>query len=69
MLAEELLLPLSKDEWEETGEAARVLGGIVHILGSKVDSGDGAKRFSPPPPIALYWCVLPRVQLKIDRRQ
>lgn len=36
MLVEELLLPLFSDEWEETGEAARVLDGIVHILESKV---------------------------------
>lgn len=43
MLVEELLLPLFSDEWEETGEAARVLDGIVRILESKVDCCEGAK--------------------------
>lgn len=41
---EELLLPLFSDEWEETGEAARVLDGIVHILESKVGCSERAKR-------------------------
>lgn len=43
MLVEELLLPLFSDEWEETGEAARVLDGIVRILESKVGCSKGAK--------------------------
>lgn len=40
---EELLLPLFSDEWEETGEAARVLDGIVHILESKVGCSKRAR--------------------------
>lgn len=60
---EELLLPLFSDEWEETGEAARVLDGIVRILESKVGCCEGAKTpFSSP-----FIHDLPRVQLKKNR--
>lgn len=43
VLVEELLLPLFSDEWEEMGEVARVLDGIVCILQSKLGCSEGAK--------------------------